>query len=415
MSMENPPVQIPKTTSHPPRQNFGLVVMVSVLVGALSGGVVGGVIAKGGLAGILKSGPKASSTSTSTVTTLTVNEESATVEVVKKVSPAVVSIVAKQDYSKLYGSQDSLPNDFFFGFPFLQQPAPQGKQEIGGGTGFIVTSDGIILTNKHVATIAGADQFTVVTNDGKSYDAKVLATDPSTDIAFMKIEGQDFPTVELGNSDSVKLGDSVVAIGNVLGKYRNTVTKGIISGLARTIEAGDGAGTSETLHDVFQTDAAINHGNSGGPLLNLSGQAIGINTAVDSQGQLVGFALPINIAVRDLESVKTTGKIERPYLGVRYVIINEQVKQEHNLSVDNGALIIRGERRGEDAVIKDGPAAKAGLAENDVILEIDGKQINQEYDLAQALIDKSVGQTITLKVWSGGKEKTVQVKLEARS
>lgn len=406
------------TPGKPPRdrQGIGTIIAVSLIVGGLSGGTVGVIVANGGLSRYLAPPSTQSSVQNVNTRTVSVKEESATIDVVKKASPAVVSVVAKKDYSKIFGneSQNQEYNDYF-GFPFFRQRLPQGIQEIGAGSGFIISSDGIIMTNKHVATISGADQYTVVTNDGKNYDAKVLATDPSTDIAFMKIEAKDLPTIELGNSESVQIGDTVIAIGNALGEYRNTVTKGIISGLARTITAGDGTGNSETLRNVIQTDAAINQGNSGGPLLNMAGQAIGINTAIDSQGQLVGFALPINIAKSDLESVKKSGTIQRPYLGVRYRLVDPTVKANYKLTVDYGALVIAGDTSGETAVVKDGPADKAGIVENDVILEVDGTKVDQENDLSQLLLDKEVGQTVTLKVLSNGKEKAVQVTLEART
>ncbi|MBI4092311.1 MAG: trypsin-like peptidase domain-containing protein [Candidatus Kerfeldbacteria bacterium] len=397
------------------KTGIGTIVFISFLVGALSGGLFGTLAAGGGLKNLLGRTTKtATSVNSVNLGTLRVQEDSATVEVVKKVSPAVVSIIAKKDFSKVFGNEDqSTPLDLF-GLPFFQQPQPQGKRQVGSGSGFIVSSDGLILTNKHVATIEGADEFTVIMNNQKNYDAKVVATDPSTDIAVMKIEAKDLPTVELGNSDDIQTGDTVIAIGNVLGQYRNSVTKGIVSGLARTIKAGDGSGNVETLRNVIQTDAAINYGNSGGPLLNLAGQAIGINTAIDSEGQLIGFALPINIAKSDLDSLKKTGKIERPYLGVRYVIINEQVKQANELTVDYGALVLRGSSQNQLAVIPGSPADKAGIAENDIILELDGRKISDDYDLAQALFDKKIGDTVTLKILSKGKEKTAQVKLEVR-
>lgn len=407
---------IPPKQSPPPPRGYGLIIGISLLVGSIAGGVVGGVVARGGISGILDD--SSTNTSKSSVsTTVSVQEDSATIDVVKKASPAVVSIVAKKDYSKAVNDSQNSPLDNFFGFPFFQpqaQSQPQGIQPIGSGSGFIITSDGMLLTNKHVATIAGADEFVVSMNDGKTYDAKLIATDPSNDIAFMKIDAKDLPTIELGDSDNIQIGQTVVAIGNVLGKYRNTVTKGIISGLSRSITAGDGSGSSETLSNVIQTDAAINHGNSGGPLLNVTGQVIGINTAVDSEGQLVGFSIPINVAKQVLDSVKKTGKIERPYVGVRYTIINEQVKQDNKLTVDYGALVIRGSTSQDPAVIPGSPADKAGIVENDIILEVDGRKINEDFDLSQSLSDKSIGQTIKLKILSKGNEKTIDVKLEAR-
>lgn len=399
----------------PGKNSIGMIVLVSFLVGGISGGAIGAITANGGLAKLLNRSTAVSETTKGVKTdTLNLKEESATVEVVKKVSPAVVSIIAKKDFSKVFGQEDQPSPLDFFGFPFFQPTQPKDNGQVGSGSGFIISSDGMILTNKHVATIPGADIFTIIMNDQKTYDAKVIATDPATDIAVMKIEAKDFPTIELGNSDSVQAGDTVIAIGNVLGQYRNSVTKGIISGLARTIRAGDGSGNVETLSNVIQTDAAINSGNSGGPLLNLAGQAIGINTAIDREGQLIGFAIPINVAKRDLESLKKTGKIERPYLGIRYSLINGQIKEANNLTVDYGALVVRGNTVNDLAVIPGSPADKASIVENDIILEMDGQKITEDYDLAQALQDKEIGQNVTLKIQSKGQEKTVQVKLEAR-
>ncbi|MBI4426787.1 MAG: trypsin-like peptidase domain-containing protein [Candidatus Kerfeldbacteria bacterium] len=407
--MEHP---TPESPSRPGQPTLATIIIVSFLVGGMSGGIFGVAATKGGLSNFLGS-PVQRGVSNVNVSTIALQEESATVDVVKKVNPAVVSIIAKKDFSKVFGNQNT-PLDDFFGLPFLKTP-PRGIQTIGSGTGFIISSDGTIVTNKHVATIEGADEFVVVMNDQQTFDANVLATDPTNDVAFMKIEAKDLPTVELGDSDSAQVGDTVIAIGNVLGQYRNSVTKGVISGLARTIRAGDGSGQVETLRNVIQTDAAINQGNSGGPLLNLAGQAIGINTAIDREGQLIGFAIPINVPKRDLDSLKKTGKIEQPYLGIRYILINQAIKEANDLAVDYGALVVRGDTRDELAVIPGGPADKAGLVENDIILEIDGQKITEDHDLAQALSEKTIGQTVTLKVFSKGKEKTVQATLEART
>lgn len=339
-----------------------------------------------------------------------VEEESATIESVKKVTPSVVSIIITKDLSKYYDLKGYSPFDDFFGFPF--ESAPQngsGKQEIGGGTGFIISSDGMILTNKHVVSDNEAE-YTVITNDGKKYEAKVLATDFMNDIAVVKIDAKDLPVVEFGDSDSLELGQTVIAIGNSLGEYRNTVTKGVISGKGRRVEAG-GEGMSEVLEEALQTDAAINPGNSGGPLINLSGQVIGINTAINQQGQLIGFAIPINQAKKSVESVKKFGKIMRPFLGVRYVLLNKDISQSNNLSVDYGALIVRGEQQTDLAIVPGGPADKAGLVENDIILEVNGQKINEEHPLTKEISKYQPNEEIELKVLHKGEEKKVKVKL----
>lgn len=343
--------------------------------------------------------------------TIQITEDSATVSAVEKINPSVVSIVITQDLSKIYSQTGpNYPYGDFFDFPFQFQ-TPQGKQEVGAGTGFIITSDGLILTNKHVVSTDNAE-YTVVMNDGEKYDAKVIDTDPFNDIALVKIEAKDLIPVELGDSDTLKLGQRVIAIGNALGQYQNTVTEGVISGLARTITAGDSTGQSETLENIIQTDAAINFGNSGGPLINLAGQVIGVNTAMSSQGELIGFAIPINQVKQAIESVQKNGKIVRPYLGVRYVIINKDIADKNKLSVDYGALIVSGSTSSELAVVPGSPADKAGLVENDIILEFNGQKIDQDHSLAGQIQKYNVGDIITLKILHTGTEKEVKVTLE---
>ncbi len=352
-------------------------------------------------------------------TELKVEEESATVGAVKKISPTVVSIIITKDLSKVQSQlgPESFPfDDFFeFGFPF-ETPAPQnggrsGKQQIGGGTGFVISSDGLIVTNKHVVSDTEAE-YTVITSDEKKYPAKVIASDSFLDIAIVKIDAKDLATAELGNSDSIQLGQTVIAIGNTLSEYRNTVTKGIISGINRRVVAGGARGRSEVIEEAIQTDAAINPGNSGGPLVNLLGQVIGINTAISEEGQLIGFAIPINTVKRIIESVKQTGRIVRPWLGVRYVMIDEDIAKENQLSVDYGAIIVRGERRTDLAVVPGSPADKAGLQENDIIFEINGARLSINHSLAQEIARHKPGDTITLKILRKGGEKTVNITLE---
>lgn len=347
-----------------------------------------------------------------------VEEESAVIGVVERVSPAVVSIIITKDVPRL----DSYSTNPFFNDPFFnpfgfndpsQNTGPETeKQEIGGGTGFIVSSDGYIVTNKHVVDDLEAE-YTVVMNDGSRVEAKVLARDSLMDLAVIKIEGSDLPVVDLGDSDFLKIGQTVVAIGNSLGEFRNTVSKGIISGLKRNVNAGDGFGKSELLEEVIQTDAAINPGNSGGPILNIKGQAIGVNVAMAQGAENIGFAIPINEVKKIYTSVREIGRIVRPFLGVRYMIVNEQVQKSNNLSFDYGALIVRGSSASEIAVIPGSPANKAGLEEGDIILEVNGKKIDQENDLVQMIKRLDVGDVVALKVFSKGAEKTLQVELEA--
>jgi len=305
------------------------------------------------------------------------SQEADVINVVKEVSPAVVSIVITKDVPKYINPFEEFP---FFEF---QVPGEMEKKEVGGGSGFLVSSDGLILTNKHVVLDKEAE-YTVLTNDGKKFPAKVLARDPGQDLAIIKIEGSNFPVVKLGDSDNLEIGQTVIAIGNVLGEFRNSVSVGVISGLGRTISAS-GGGFYETLEDVIQTDAAINPGNSGGPLLNLKGEVIGINTAMASGAENIGFTIPINQAKRDIEQVKNTGKIVYPFLGVRYVLITDEVQKKNNLPVNYGALVGRG-TQGEPAVTPGSAADKAGIREGDIILEFNGEKITTENSLAKIIM-----------------------------
>ncbi len=352
-----------------------------------------------------------------------VEEQSAVIEAVKKVNPAVVSIIITKDLPKIEKRYyDPFGDDFwdsFGGSPFsFKTPSEKQngteKKEIGGGTGFIVSSDGIIVTNKHVVADMEAE-YTVMMNDEQKYPAKVLARDPSNDIAILKIDKDNLPTVEMGDSDTLQVGQTAIAIGNALGEFRNTVSAGIISGLKRSITASGEMGiASEQLFGIIQTDAAINHGNSGGPLVNTEGQVIGVNVAIAEGAQGIGFALPINDVRKVVNDVKTHGKIIRPYLGVRYLQINKEIQKKNNLPVDYGALIVRGENTGELAVIPGSPANKSGLVENDIILEIDGAKLDSKNSLANIIQRHNVGDEIELKILHQGEKKTVKVKLEER-
>lgn len=346
-----------------------------------------------------------------------VQEDSAVIEVVKGKAPAVVSIIISKDVSK-YRSFDFFSDPFGF---FDQNNNNQGgngngteKRKVGGGSGFFITSDGMIATNKHVVSDASAE-YSVVTSDNTTYTAKVLARDPVNDIAVIKIEGNNFPVLDLGDSDSVQIGQTAIAIGNSLGEFSNTVSRGIISGLGRNLTAG-GGGTSENLTNIIQTDAAINPGNSGGPLLDIEGKVIGINVAIAEGAQNIGFAIPSNQIKKAVDQVKTTGKISTPFIGVRYIPIDDQIKQANNLSYNYGNLVARGQSLTDFAVIPGSPADKAGIVENDIILEIDGQKIDEANGktLSGYIAQHNIGDVVKLKIWHKGSEKEVSVTLEER-
>ncbi len=353
-----------------------------------------------------------------------VDEESAVISAVDKVSPAVVSIIITKDLPVIeqYDATPPGMSDFFrqffgdnfgdFSSPSVPQYRQNGTQqtEIGGGTGFIVSPDGYILTNRHVVNDPTAD-YTVLMNDETKHEARVLARDPVNDIAVLKIDGENLPTVELGDSSNLKVGQSVIVIGNALGEFRNTVSTGVISGLARSVVAGESGMGSENLSGVIQTDASINPGNSGGPLLNLDGQVIGMNTAMAMGAENIGFAIPINDIKNVYESVKTNGRIVRPWLGVRYSMVDKSVADANNLSNDYGALIVRGDNPTDLAVIPGSPADKAGLVENDIILEVNGQKVDASHPLVNLISGFKPGDKVTLKVSHKGEEKDVQVTL----
>jgi len=317
-----------------------------------------------------------------------VMENSAVIEAVKKVGPAVVSITGESKTVDFFGN------------------AGNSKSS---GTGFIVEKDGLIITNKHV--VSGKNTiYSVFTNDGKEYKAEIKAVDPSNDIAFLKIQANNLQIAELGNSDNLQVGQSVVAIGNALGQYQNTVTTGVVSAIGRAIEAGDSSsGSSESLENVIQTDAAINPGNSGGPLVNLAGQVIGINTAIDQNGQSIGFAIPINTAKTDVDSVISKGKIIRPMLGVRYIPITKEFASSNNLPVNEGAYIYGS--RTELGVIPGSPADKGGLENGDIITRIGDHKITGNSSLSSIITKYQVGDKVKISFIRDDKTKTTEVTL----
>jgi len=388
---------------------LAVVIIVLALVGGGAGFVMGNKAAE--KSGAANSSPAGFS-----------GHEQMIINAVKAASPAVVSIIITKEvpvieeyYTNPFGNLPPDVQQFFGPFNFqVPQYRQKGteKKEVGGGSGFVISSDGMILTNKHVVTDAEAS-YTVLMNDGRKFDAQVLARDPNNDLALIKINATGLKTLVLADSDKIQIGQTVIAIGNALGEFRNTVSVGVISGLARSITAGDTSGFSEKIDNVIQTDAAINPGNSGGPLLNIEGQVIGINTAIATGAENIGFAIPINRAKTAIDSYKTHGKIIAPYLGIRYIPINASIQEQYKLSVDYGALIKKG-ANGEDAVVPNSPAAKAGLKEGDIVLEINGQKIDSDHSLASQLQNYKVGDKITLKILRDGKEINIEVTLEER-
>ncbi len=345
------------------------------------------------------------------------SQEEKIISVIREVSPSVVSIVISKDLPVF---EQYFEEFFGFEIPEFRQKGTE-KREIGWGTGFIISSDGSILTNKHVVSDTDAE-YTALTNDGSRYEVQVLARDEFQDLAILKIEREKpFEFVNLGDSSKLQIGQTVIAIGNALGEFRNTVSVGVISGLGRTITASGGELT-EVLEDVIQTDAAINRGNSGGPLLNLKGEVIGVNVAVALGAENIGFSIPINKAKTDLEKFKKFGEIVYPYLGIWYWNITPELQKEMELLVSQGAWITRWSKdqyghwyKMEDpAVIPDTAASKAGLKEGDIILEFDGKVITPENSLAKIIRKYNPGDKITLKVLRESKEISIEVALEKR-
>lgn len=323
-------------------------------------------------------------------------------EITKEVGPSVVSISV---------TSQSVAQSFF---------GPQSYESQGAGTGVIISENGIVITNRHVVP-AGTTDVSVTLSDGTTLDdveviGRTNDSDP-LDIAFLKIndtKGKKLTVATIGDSGAMEVGDRVIAIGNALGQFENTVTSGILSGYGRDIEASSGSGSAsstESLQNLFQTDAAINPGNSGGPLMNLSGEVIGINVAV-ADAQNIGFAIPINDIKGLIASVQKSGKLERPYLGVRYVSLTDDAAYYYNLGTKRGAYIAP-TQNGQSSIVSDSPAAKAGLKEKDIIVKINDIAIDEKNSLVSILGRFAVADTVKLTVIRDGKEQTINVKLEA--
>lgn len=356
-----------------------LMVFLVAFVGGVSGFRVGRLNLTGGTNTVFVSG-----------------ENGSVADVVETVSASVVSINV--------GTVQTV-SSFFFG--------NQEFEVSGAGSGFIVSSDGIIVTNKHVVD-EDTTSITVIDSQGNEYEnVELIGTDPFNDVAFLKIKGAaNLVAAKLGDSDDMRAGDDVIAIGNALGIYENTVTKGIISGLSRPVtNISSGSAETESLFDLFQTDASINQGNSGGPLINLNGEVVGINTAVAGSAENIGFAIPINDIKIPLDSIIRTGKLERPYVGISYVTIDKEIAESLDLPVDQGILIDG--NLGQTVIRKDGPADKAGLERGDIIKAVNGTEIDDKHPFTSLINDFPVGETVSFDVLRDSENLRINVTLEA--
>ena len=316
----------------------------------------------------------------------------------------------------MYAPNEGLgPNSFFN--PFLFGDVEDGAREktkVGGGSGFFVHEDGIILTNKHVVFDPDAE-YTVITSDQDEFQAEVLSRDPINDIALIRVKVKGAKSISLGDSAKLELGQTVVAIGNALGMFTNSVSKGIISGLARSISASLGTGEHmERLRGVIQTDVAINQGNSGGPLINLNGEAIAINTAVIFGAQNIGFSIPINWAKADLKDILEHGRIIKPYVGLMYTMLTKEAQKKYDLPVDHGALVIRDVLPDSVAVMPGSPADKAGIKENDIIVAVNNTHLTDSKDFMDCIQEFKVGDEVELTVMRDKKEKKLKLTLTER-
>ncbi len=311
-----------------------------------------------------------------------VNEESTVIDAVDKTSPAVVSIVVKT-----------------VNFDFYSGPTTSDQ---GIGTGFIVDRNGLIVTNSHVVDDPSGE-YTVVTKDGKTYEVNKINLDEPSDLAIIEISARNLPTVEFADSDNLKVGQMAIAIGNALGRFQNTVTVGVISGISRQLQATGGLGGVKTYENVIQTDAALNPGNSGGPLVNSAGQVIGINVATSIGADNISFAIPVNTLIPILDGFLKEGRIVRPYLGVTYTMVTPEIAEIRNMPV--GAFISR--------VTPGSPAVKAGLLRGDIITKINETALDGENSLSQVIAKMKVGDKLKLYVDREGKEELFTAEIEA--
>jgi len=340
-----------------------------------------------------------SNNSTELINQRIVTEENVVTEVAERVSPAVVTVSYKQE-------TPVMEQYFLDPFGMFRGSRPSGQvesEQVDIGSGFIVDKSGLVVTNKHVVAQGTASDYTVVLKDDSSHQVEKIWRDPLNDLAILQINGESLPVVELGDSDKIKVGNFVIAIGTALGEFRHTVTTGVISGLGRGITAGDGLSMSEKLDNVIQTDAAINPGNSGGPLLNSAGQVIGVNVAVSQSANNVGFALPINTVKESLNNFNTTGKFERPMLGVRYQLLSKEQGILNN--VPAGAYVVE--------VVAGSSAEVGGIKKGDIITKFDGQEVAEvENGLVELLSGKKIGDRVEVELYRDKETKKVEIVLQ---
>jgi len=328
------------------------------------------------------------------------NEESVYVKVAEKLSPSVITVgvIKTQTVVDFFEGQNALD---FFNRDFNSR---EEVIERDIGSGFIVSKDGLVVTNKHVVQDVQA-KYRVIDRDDQVFEVEKIYRDPVNDLAILKIspENKELVPVDLGESDGLKVGQIVIAIGTALGQYRHSVTTGVISGLGRGIVAGSVfEGYVEQLDNVIQTDAAINPGNSGGPLVNSLGQVIGVSVAVASGAENIGFAIPINVVKATLDNFNQTGQFERPFLGVKYRLIGRDLALMNE--VPQGAYIVE--------VVSGASADQAGVEAGDIITKMDDQQINEDNNLAKLISTKKIGDRLNITIWRGGEEKELSVTLE---
>lgn len=387
-----------KEAFRPPR--VSQIVLISVICSTIAGFFAGGIAYSylGNQGGSLLSsrGGQISQIDIS-------REESAITNLVQETSPSVVSI----SISRNVPSGGFNPFDIFWGNDGRIETR---EREVGGGTGFIVSKDGFIMTNKHVVNDADG-KYTVIFNDGERVAGELVALHPTQDLAILKINKSGLQPLTFAESDDILVGQTVIAIGNALTEFDNTVSRGVVSGLRRSIVASDQVGNSEELSNIIQTDAAINPGNSGGPLLDINGRVIGVNVALAQGAQNIGFAIPSNVAYRMLQDVSEFGEVRAAFMGIRYQMIEPNTQLSQELGVGNGVFVSSTEG---PAVLADSPAALAGIKTGDVITRIDDQEITVRNSLIDILTKYRPGDTIELDVIRDGAELTLNLTLDIR-